>query len=62
MARSSKYHPDAILDAARTLLLAQGPAGVTAQSVATALGARGDWIYHRLNDNCSRRVNVGRVD
>jgi len=46
--RSSKYHPDAILDAARTLLLAHGPAGVTAQSVATALGARRDRIYHRL--------------
>jgi len=27
--RSSKYHPDAILDAAPTLLLAQGPVGVS---------------------------------
>lgn len=48
MARPAKFNSDQILDAARSLLVARGPVGVSMQGVAVALDAPSGSVYHRF--------------
>src|SRR5215204_7801982 len=48
MAPPRKHTTDAILDAARTLALAQGPRAVTVAAIAEASGAPAGTLYHRF--------------
>ncbi|GGS55196.1 TetR family transcriptional regulator [Actinokineospora fastidiosa] len=48
MPRPVKHSPDAMLDTARALVLAGGPAAASARAVAAALGAPSGSIYHRF--------------
>jgi AcrR family transcriptional regulator len=48
MGRPAKFTGDQMLDAARSLLAAGGPAGVSMQGVAVALNAPSGSVYHRF--------------
>lgn len=48
MPRPAAHDPDAILDAARTLVLERGPRGATVSAIATASGAPTGSLYHRF--------------
>lgn len=48
MPRPARYSIDELLDAAATLLAAEGPAAVTMSAVARATGAPSGSIYHRF--------------
>jgi AcrR family transcriptional regulator len=48
MAQPVKHTADAMLDAARALVIAGGPSAASARAVATAIGAPSGSIYHRF--------------
>lgn len=48
MGRAAKFSADQILDKARDLLVTEGPAGVSVQGVAAALGAPSGSVYYRF--------------
>ncbi len=48
MGRAAKYSADQLLDVARDVLVADGPAGVSAQAVAATLGAPSGSVYYRF--------------
>lgn len=48
MAQPVKHSPDAMLDAARDLILHAGPAAASARAVSLVLGAPSGSIYHRF--------------
>lgn len=48
MGRPPKFSTDQLLDAAAELVVSNGPAGLTATSVADAVGAPSGSVYHRF--------------
>ncbi len=48
MPRPTRHEPDALLDAAATILAADGPAAVTMSAVARVTGAPSGSLYHRF--------------